>query len=297
MSVVKNYYSTDLFNVEEILSILAMQQRLKGRQLKRTFLQYIADVITHYTPTFTPKPTEKWPSNWQTYVFSSKKPDQLFGTFVANLIQLRVSAEEKRTFRASSFQDTNSKYAVITLNYDLVLENFVKYLEDCTFASRDIISFTSNGLDSGVQLAKLHGSVDTGIMIAPTWNKTLARKLLPAWRTAFELLSKANQIRIIGYSLPTADAYIKYLLRAAVIESPNLKRIDVLCRDNQKGSVYARYAEFIDYASFRFVSGNVVDYLSSIQGHSLQNVGVTTQIVDFRGLEPAHEEFFVAQAS
>ena len=49
MNVAKSYYETDLFNIEEILSILEMRDQLGGKRAKR-FIKYIADVIEHYTP-------------------------------------------------------------------------------------------------------------------------------------------------------------------------------------------------------------------------------------------------------
>lgn len=53
MSKCKNYYSTDLFNIEEILSILEMQERLSNSDFESSFLKYIVDVVnilyTQYT--------------------------------------------------------------------------------------------------------------------------------------------------------------------------------------------------------------------------------------------------------
>jgi hypothetical protein len=295
MSVVKNYYSTDLFNIEEILSVLAMQQSLRGQRLKKTFLSYIADVITYYTPTFDTK-RANWPGNWEDQIFSSiEGPGRYFASFVANLLQLRVSMRVRgSTPVATSFQSPGAKYAVITLNYDLVLENFAQYIAEA-FPGKGLLSFNSvaepENLSSVVPLAKLHGSTDSGIMVAPTWNKALARNLLPAWKTAFRLLAEANHIRVIGYSLPTADAYIKYLLRAAAIESPHLKKIDVLCRDDRNKSVYARYADFVDFANFRFVSGEVLDYIIQTERTDLREIEGAPS-VEFRNLESAHENFF-----
>ena len=64
----------------------------------------------------------------------------------------------------------------------------------------------------GGLLAKLHGSVDTGEIIPPTWNKQMSSpKIRDAWRAAFYLLEHANHVRVIAYSLPQADNYIKYV--------------------------------------------------------------------------------------
>lgn len=304
MSVVKNYYSTDLFNIEEILSILAMQHELKGERLRRSFLRYIADVINHYTPTFSPQ-KEGWPSNWYDIIFSSAgDPGRHFGFFVGSILQLRMSTSGGNIvpLRASQVQSAGAEYVIITLNYDLVLENFAQYISN-SFIDEGFLSFQrapaakSGRFESGVPLVKLHGSADTGVIVAPTWNKTLAQDLLPGWKLAFDYLVKANHIRVIGYSLPTADAYIKYLLRAAAIESPHLKRIDVLCRDDRGSSVQARYREFIDFANFRFVNGDVREYMRSIAWESIRNVHNLPMAIEFNRLELAHESFFAERVA
>ena len=75
LSVIKNFYSTDLFNIEEVLSILEMREYLEGSTLKDSFLQYIRDVITHYTPACLPCGPNKLPGNWHDWLFSD--PDDI----------------------------------------------------------------------------------------------------------------------------------------------------------------------------------------------------------------------------
>lgn len=50
LSISKNYYETDLFNIEEILSILEMRELLGEEEVRSLFIKYIIDVIEHYTP-------------------------------------------------------------------------------------------------------------------------------------------------------------------------------------------------------------------------------------------------------
>ena len=50
LSVSKNYYEADLFNIEEILSIMEMQSFLGSKSIKKQFIKYIIDVIKHHTP-------------------------------------------------------------------------------------------------------------------------------------------------------------------------------------------------------------------------------------------------------
>jgi hypothetical protein len=50
MNVAKSYYSADLFNIEEILSMLEIQEFIERGRLRESFIQYIRDVIKYYTP-------------------------------------------------------------------------------------------------------------------------------------------------------------------------------------------------------------------------------------------------------
>src|SRR5262249_12079572 len=112
----------------------------------------------------------------------------------------------------------------------------------------------------GPCIAKLHGSVDGGGIVPPTWNKSMPRRIAQAWRAASLMLRGATQLRILGYSLPEADAYVKYLLQVGVLEAERLKRIDVVCLDPD-GMVEERYRRLIAFSSWRFKNGNVEEYL------------------------------------
>lgn len=301
MSVVKNFYSTDLHNIEEILSILEMRRSLGGRRGIRTaFLRYISDVIRFYTPVLAPQPTG-WPSNWHEGIFSGTgRPSQYFGYFAASLLGAMLVADRQiNPLALHRLPPPHTvRYSVVTLNYDLVLEGYAAYLTQ-SFGGAGFPGFvqaTDRALPAtGTPLLKLHGSADSGVIIPPTWNKTVSRGLLPAWSASFDVLSQATQIRILGYSLPTADSYIKYLIRAAAIEASNLKRIDVLCLDNRRGDVRARYDQFIDFPNYRFVSAKTETYVELAYKATARRVSIGQQFLTFDQLEVAHEEFF-AQA-
>ena len=59
MGSIQSYYEADLFNIEEILSILEMDEQVAGRRRSKRFAKYIADVIRYHTP---PDPTADPPS-------------------------------------------------------------------------------------------------------------------------------------------------------------------------------------------------------------------------------------------
>src|ERR1017187_4034160 len=271
MSVCKNYYETDLFNIEEILSILEMRQQIDGPTTQAAFVKYLIDVIVHFTPAIKPH-NGNFPANWHSHAFDSQI-QQAYGYFVASLLNLSLEIglfndeashppQQTKVLIAKRQTAPQTSYSIITLNYDLVIEDFAKCFSEQFKGGRlRFVLDEDEEQDNMPLLSKLHGSIHLGKIVPPTWNKALNPKSVLPWQRAFSLLKSANHIRIIGYSLPTADSYIKYLLKAAAIESPHLKAIDVLCMDGN-GKVKNRYDEFINFNKNRFVNGNVVDYLN-----------------------------------
>lgn len=304
LSRIQSYYDADLFNIEEILSILEMRDQIGGKQTHRRFVRYIKDVIEYYTP---PPPGPPGASaNW--YDHPLKNPGAWLPYFYFALSLLNVSVEFSNSFSENRFsasldEKPVAKYSVVTLNYDRALETWSQFLTnhyrgggrfrfDTSTGDSRPIEPTGPFSDHTVPLLKLHGSVNDETIMAPTWNKGVPKNMAKIWEKAHEVLSSANQIRIIGYSLPVADAYLKYLLKSAVVKAPNLKAIDVICRDNN-GATLARYKEFIRLGYARFVNADVISYLTGVRNSTVKSCSVTRNSpVPFRQLERAHEEFF-----
>lgn len=320
LSVSKNYYRTDLFNIEEILSILEMRELLRGeakvKKVKRQFIKYISDVIEHYTPSIRGYEENTLPSNWEGVLFGNIRSDTpyklrsqaWYGYFVAHLLGLQFHRPAMNKtpveLEYSRIPEPNVLYWVVTVNYDLILETYANYIKE-TFSKQGLGSepdakfLTAANIGEGIMsnpfLAKLHGSVDTQTLVPPTWNKAIGEDVIPQWRFAAQLLANANHVRIVGYSLPTTDIYMKYLLRSAVVDTLRLKSIDVLCLD-QDGSVRERYDEFIDFGRYRFVSGSILDYLETLTARQVNYGDVYASTLAMDKLENAHEEFFASRA-
>lgn len=293
LSIVKNYFSSDMFNIEEILSILEMQKRLGNVEVAKEFSEFISSVIRYYTPPLTRQANEGWPSNWYDVLFGHSHDDPWlrYGYFVTSLFGLEGDLKSN-TLNVSFSERKKADYAIITLNYDLVLESVCDFMNQ-NLKVQHTISFRRDlyqqDNDGRVPLAKLHGSVDTGNIVPPTWNKYLNDNIAEAWNLAYKSITEANHIRIIGYSLPTSDAYIKYLLKSAVADSKHLKRIDVICRDPD-GSVKERYDEFVDFNYYQFFNRDVLDYLE-FNKNLIQRIGKRGGVVQMTELELAHERF------
>jgi len=145
-------------------------------------------------------------------------------------------------------------------------------------------------------LAKLHGSIDKENIVAPTWNKGgVNSKVLSAWKLAHDVLIEANHLRILGYSLPEGDAYIRYLLKSAAIKSPHLKSIDVICLESTD-SVRKRYEEFIRFKYFRFMNANIIEYLRKnrdLGRAGRRETSPGSGSISLNKLEDSHNSFMV----
>lgn len=300
LSIIKNYYDSDLFNIEEILSVIEMNQFLDGNKLNVGFLDYIKDVIRYYTPEYE-SIGANLPGNWEDWLFGKNQTLALYGYFVSSLMGLkfeRKQSDKIKTMRAYDFTaikgfQTNTKYSVLSLNYDLVLENVAEAINNQYICDEEI-EFNKNSFDTtwnSSHLAKLHGCLNLTDIVPPTWAKGTHESIIPIWKNAFSILSEANIIRFLGYSLPLADSYLKYLLKSSVIEAPHLKSIDVICLDSD-GATKDRYDNFFKFKNYRYLNGSVIEYFKELK--KLVDSGKNRQqnIVDTGYLEQAHEQFF-----
>jgi hypothetical protein len=307
-SVAKNYFEADLFNLEEVFSILEMARQLEGRRAKSAFSKFLSDVVVHYTPALTGHARGDLPGNWYKFVLGGERAND-YGFFIAGLHNLRLQevgqvhptqwhgAKPERAFDVGRCESPATRYGVITLNYDKVLEGYDALLRAELGVAQDVLAFSTGPATweepfaARPLLVKLHGSVDSDRLVPPTWSKAIDRQILPAWRMAYNMLVMANHLRVIGYSLPDSDAYMRYLLKAAVMSAPNLKNIDVLCLDPD-GAVQRRFDKFVRLPTYRFKSASVTDYLKVHAKYRTYHEPLPNHTLDVDKLEQAHEEFF-----
>jgi hypothetical protein len=130
MNAAKSYYSADLFNIEEILSILEMSERVGGRSTKR-FIKYIVDVIHFYTPPPPETDPPRLPGNWYEYPITKNVEWIPYFFFASSVLSLRLRQDlsmSNRRFHADPALKVDAAYSVVTLNYDLVFESLAKFL-------------------------------------------------------------------------------------------------------------------------------------------------------------------------
>lgn len=297
LSYAKNFYSTDLLNIEEILSIQEMNEFLEGRRLPADFSKYIIDTIHAYTPKF-----EEFgrASNWYQNVFNRGKSAELLGLFITSILGVAFNTDRSLgPTQMISETERKTRYSIISLNYDMVIENYADFLSKSFGMPGGYQNFLeTDGYDptwEKCNLAKLHGSVHTGDIVPPTWAKGNHPSIVKTWKIANSILKDSNHIRFIGYSLPVADSYLKYLLKSAVIDTPNLKSLDVICMDGD-GSVQNRYQDFFALNDFRFKNSSITELAQAIVLNTfLKTANISGGISHFRGAEIAYNEFMTSK--
>jgi len=300
-NLIKSFYDSNLFNIEELLSILEMGERFKRGTLKQIFLQYISDVINFYT-----HPLEYEYKSLPNVESSLTQGGKWYGhlKFVSSLLNLEFNLEPinhpkwgaLKVPRFYESTDSNYKYNIISLNYDLVIEKCVEFLNNfSTDKKLGISRLPSDSKENprDIYLAKLHGSINDKSIVPPTWNKSLRSEIRSYWKLASQLLKEANHIRFIGYSLPDSDAYVRYLLKSSITPQQHLKSIDAICYDPD-GSVKKRYDQFIVFPNYRFISETTENYLSAEFGQrkEYQRGGSHFYFWTYTNLERHHQNFF-----
>jgi len=307
MDKINRFYSMDVDNIEDVLSILEMNEHI-GIGIpgfKKTYTDYIKAVIEYYTPKQKTEEPRLAGPGWFSRIFGYEKNDlgTALGFFVASIHNLSFQRELQRSgeniVRFNRDFDLQTHYSIITLNYDLLLENICRFI-DKKYSTNGGVTFATDIHSIEVDntnpiLAKLHGSIDTTI-VPPTWNKSdINPNILNAWKLAYKALVEANYIQIIGYSFPATDTYVKYLLSSAVMKAFNLKKIDVICKDDSNGTIRKKYKEFINFKYYRFINGDVREYLFKnydVCCHPIL-LGDHPKKIVMNGLEKAHEAFFI----
>ncbi|MSQ50987.1 MAG: hypothetical protein EXR28_03760 [Betaproteobacteria bacterium] len=158
----------------------------------------------------------------------------------------------------TSAKRESGKNTVITLNYDVVVEEALRRL-DVPISYQlggDGVEFDSAaGIDEsaadGLQILKLHGSVNWAqkpdgsvlvcrdyehvrtltlapLLVPPTWQKIAADALLRVWDAAVRAIARATRIVLIGFSIPPADQHFKYLLSVGLKDNSSLRLIQII---------------------------------------------------------------------
>lgn len=136
---IKTYVSSDLLNLEEVLSILEMMADLRGEERSDVFVRFLCDVIRKTSPDWHPF-AGSLASNWYDQMWGRGSLVHPYGDFVGSLLGLGLRGSPRSPRVVDSFGHTQARYAVITFNYDRVLESLCENAADF-FGESDAVAF------------------------------------------------------------------------------------------------------------------------------------------------------------
>ena len=269
---------------------------MEGGRLKDEFVSFLSEVVRNLLPPIDPISGRPGSGNWHGLLFDGNPVWRPYFEMMACMLHAQVDNPDDRTARMIlSSAPSSTRYAVVTLNYDTVIESTYDFLVK-SFRVKDVIPLATKDYDPSwrsLQLAKLHGCAQAGTIVPPTWRKG-SGDVVQAWKLAHHLLRDANQIRIVGYSLPVSDSYIRYLLKSAMGFSSDLKKVDII--NNDRSRIEPRYRDFIDFNNLRFHDGDLQFFfrlMADRVGRNSRGLGFKDSML-FGGLEEVHENFFKA---
>jgi hypothetical protein len=299
LDILHRLYSTksiadiDLYNIENVYSLICAQSLIDKNKSgnngseKEIFESFIKRVIRLSTPSFidcrvkndTALNHAKDHDTLEIYhVWGNLNPSntqELYVQFFTSLLgpYLPGSSHDLGYINSAKQASSDTVYGFISFNYDRVFEECIKAICDSAFFN----------IDKKPVMLKLHGDVN-GEIIPPSWDKNL-KTYLPEWESAGQLLMNANEVRILGFSLPKSDVHVRLFLAACLSKCENLQNIDVICRDTS-GEIKNIYLEYFKFPKIRLISSDIKQYLESFRTCRLFSNGMK------KSAEDNHHNYF-----
>lgn len=109
-------------------------------------------------------------------------------------------------------------------------------------------------------------------LVPPTWNKSEHHHSIEnVWQTAAKELSEAENIFVIGYSLPETDSFFQYLFSLGVTSKTLIRKFWVI---DPNPSVEPRYRSLVGQAvktRFKFIESTFTEGMREIRSALLRN--------------------------
>lgn len=248
------YLKLDLDNIEELLSIFETK-RLVENNKNNPFKKLICDLLSELSPKF-----ESSLVTIENEVINSVYNNAIenwYFSFICSILGLDIeifSPTEMRIARGGIRDDVS----IITFNYDIILESSLLKLDQYGVNVEWIKKLLSE------KVIHLHGTIENeDTIMPPSWNKTMPEELLFSWKMAFEKISSAQRIVVIGYSFPLTDSYFDYFLKSALAMNYDLRSVKVF-DPNLKGAFEDRLRDKFTLKKLITVGNGVENVFKSV---------------------------------
>lgn len=249
----------DLNNIESLFGLIEMGNIIKkiGNISPKKLKFYRDSLITLITRTL----EESMVYNSSNFKFGSHSSYTNFTTFLKN------------------YGSNGNTSSVLTFNYDLGVDIALQN----TFKTIDYCLQTKDSPSTDFKLMKLHGSINwivkdrkidivpqvmvnseqyirmsreirnlkkknlQPVIVPPTWNKNQYHgQLSNVWNNAANELNRADNLVIIGFSIPESDTFFKYLLGLGLMNGQRIRQIVVINKDDSP-QIKERYNNLFGY--------------------------------------------------
>jgi hypothetical protein len=252
----------DLNNIESLFGLIEMGNIIKkiGNISPRKLNFYRESLITMITRTL----EESMVFGTDSFQFSAHESYAAFASFL------------------KKYNEKGNSSSVLTFNYDLGLDFALQE----KFKKVNYCLKKEDAQNDGFNLMKLHGSINwvvkdrnieivggvkmnsencirisreiryrykknlQPVIVPPTWNKNQYHgQLSNVWNGAANELNSADNIIIIGFSIPETDSFFKYLLGLGLMNGNRIRQIVVINKDDS-AEIKARYNNLFGYGIY-----------------------------------------------
>ncbi|MGE8723280.1 hypothetical protein ACO2KH_18305 [Leptospira terpstrae] len=283
LSKIRLHINLDLTNIEDIFSLLEMKHFIQNETKPLDlYKRYLTDTILAYSPSPTIATDlhliSNWVDNWIKFNNDPSKNIKNIADFIKYISGIELTNQNNK-LKSNLLKKRNYKYSLITLNYDTFPETIIDFLNKY-YPNQDsrLYSLKENNI---FEYIKLHGTIGENINI-PSWNKVGNTPDNKVWEKAYNILKEANEIRILGYSLPESDAYVKYLFGVSFKESFNLKKIDIITLDSDSNTESRYNKIFENYRIVNFKNANLNAYIGTLFAEGISPLRIEEEVFEVR---------------
>lgn len=265
LSKIRLHINLDLTNIEDIFSLFEMKHFIQNETKPLDlYKKYLTDTILAYSPSPTIdtdlRLVSNWIDSWIKFNNDPSKNIKRIADFIKYISGIELTNQNNK-LKSNLIKKRNYKYSLITLNYDTFPETIIDFLNENYPNNEKIIYSTKENYI--FEYIKLHGTIGENINI-PSWNKVGNTPDNKVWEKAYNILKDANEIRILGYSLPESDAYVKYLFGVSFKESFNLQKIDIITLDSDSNTANRYNKIFENSRIVNFKNTNLNAYIGTL---------------------------------